>query len=1172
MAGTWTNVDPLVRFFCCDPQNGRFGPYVPLQERGENLQRTELLPGSMWRYRVVDETGLPVDLHVYAGLGDDVGLLWGLEARTLLQLGARGFVGLPESLDGGYISTEETSQIMPGVDGLAVIATRAADQSLADEDAAAYMARDLARAVRALARLAEALAELHAKGMIHGSLWPGAVYVTADPRVDNADVQCWLARFEMTSLLANHARLGHGKPFPEADATRYAAPELQGDIAATKPAQVAKADVYSLAAIATEWFAGELEEAPAESSQWAVLLKRAPRAPAVLTRLLLQMLDAPGARPEAIEVARRLREIERVLAAWSRDMAPAPPPHLLFYLPETARMLATRAWIAPPHATLEGRAATGRLIEADLRGGYLLYSPRGAAPFVSGNPEATSEARYVLIGQMAAWFCAPYREPRAFRLDPPRHDALVVKYFVEVPSRTLEALFRDNPRLNLPAVEVISLDVAQPVRESALTNRPSWAHLLDALPSPILPHDALFDEAIAWLLRYQSLVLYADCYACTLVDADGVEVQIDQERDTVWIHRDLLLSRYALAARNRPALGDFLTSLDADGSGVVELVGDVAGRPSPAEHRSLWFAERAIGPDRVALRPAAGSNTRPPERCWIRPAHHAATAAQLRSQIQASEELKRMPRLRSQLQTPRSRHVGGERWQSATVSLPSESAAAVEEMLAYSPFYALQGPPGAGKTTIAAKAVAAWLRANPNGRVLVSAQSNVALDALAERILAAIDEPAEDGRLGNRDAVLAWRPAVTDERVSPGMSNWTDQQLTDRVAHRIRAEVTSALATSLEPGLRTVLERWRRMLDEPGIMPELTRRLTRSANLVFATHAMSRPSVIRKGRERDLFDWAVVEDAARAWPTELLLPLTSAATWTLLGDHRQLPAYGRDRLDRFLDLLESDPTQEAAVPADRRNSYERVFDLFENYFENTSHAAMSERPLRRLTIQYRMAGPISQLVGESFYSVPGQDDASRSSGLLYGGPPRTSPVTAPAALAGRFLVWIDTHDHPGCQDEPFWVNRGEATLVAQLVASIRPPVDPRRPGQLAVLTPYRRQLDVLLATEPMMSGLAGTVHSFQGREAEIVVVSLVRDTQRGTKAHDQDRPWLGLGHLSQPQLVNVLLSRARSLLVLVGDFEHFARYERTVWGRICQTIRGQGAVVPASDLFASEED
>lgn len=1170
MAGTWTDVDPLVRFFCCDQQNGRFGPYVPLPGHGEDLRRTELLPGSMWRYRVVDETGLPIDLHVCAGLGDGAGLLWDLEARILLQLGARGFVGLPETLDGGYISAEEISQIMPGVDGLAVIATRAADQSLADKDATAYMAQDLARAVRTLARLAEALAELHAKGMVHGSLWPGAVYVTADPSADDADVQCWLARFEMTSLLANHARLGHGMPFPEGDATRYAAPELQGGTA-PKPAQVARADVYSLAAIATEWFAGELEVAPAESSQWSVLLKRAPRAPAVLTRLLLQMLDAPGARPDAIEVARRLREIERVLAAWSRDMGPAPPPHLLFYLPETVHMLAMRAWIAPPPATPEGRAATGQLIEADLRSGHLLYSPRGAAPFVSGNPEATSEARYVLIGQMAAWFCAPYREPHAFRLDPPRHDALVVKYFVELPSRTLEELFRDNARLDLPAVEVVSLDVAQPVRESVLTNRPSWAPLLDTLP-PVLPQDALFDEAIAWLLRYQSLVLYADCYACTLVDADGVEVQIDRTRDAAWIHRDPLLSRYALAARNRPALADFLTSLDADGSGVVELVGDAVGRPSPAEHRSLWFAERAIGPNRVSLRSAAGSNTRPPERCWIRPAHHAATAAQLRSQIQASEELKRMPRLRSQLHTPRSRHIGGKRWRSSTVSLTADAAAAVEEMLAYSPFYALQGPPGSGKTTIAAKAVATWLRANPNGRVLVSAQSNVALDALAERILAAIDEPAMDGRPANRDAVLAWRPAVTDERVSPGMSSWTDQQLTNRVARHIRAEVTSALATSLEPGLRTVLEHWRRMLDEPGIMPELTRRLTRLANLVFTTHAMSRPSVIRQGREGDLFDWAVVEDAARAWPTELLLPLTCATSWTLLGDHRQLPAHGRDRLDRFLDLLESDPAQEVAVPADRRNSYERVFDLFESYFEYSSHSAVQERPVRRLTVQYRMAGPISQLVGESFYSVFGQDDASRSSGLLYGGPPRTPSVTAPAALADRFLVWIDTHDHPGCQDEGFWANRGEAALVAQLVASIQPPVDPRRPGQLAVLTPYRRQLDLLRATQPMMSGLAWTVHSFQGREAEIVVVSLVRDTQRGTEAHDQDRPWLGLGHLSQPQLVNVLLSRARSLLVLVGDFDHFARYERTVWGRICRTIRGQGAVVPASDLFASEED
>lgn len=1174
MAGPRSDVDPLVRFFCCDRQNGRFGPYAPLRGRGEGARRTELLPGSVWRYRLVDEAALPVDLHVCTGLGDGGGLLWDLEARTLLQLGARRVAGLPEVLDGGYVCAEETSRVMPGVDGLAVVATRAADYSFTDEHAAAHMARDPALAVRVLARLAEGLAALHAQGIVHGSLWPGAIYVAAETVMDNADVECWLAHFEMASLLANHARLGNDAPSPGANGTRYTAPELRALTAAPKPNQVAQGDIYSLAAIAAGWFGGGLKEEPADVSRWAVLLERKPRAPALLTRLLLEMLDVPELRPDAAEVARRLRDVDQVVSA-SRDASPAQSPHLLFYLPDMGQALARLKWVASTPGTAEERSETASWIAADLRDGRLLYSPRGATPFVTGPLEATSEARYVLVGDRAAWFCTLYRELEfPGKLGPPSQQALVLKYFVQLPSEPLEALLRSNPRHHLPAVEAIPFDIARPLRESAVTNSPNWAPLLDALAPQIPADEALFDEAIDWLLRYQHSMLRARCYACALVDnGEAVEVRTDSIRDDEWVRRDTLLSHYARIPSNRPGLGDFLAGLYAEDPTLVQLTSDVGGRPAWAEYGSLWFAERA-GLDRVALRPADAGNRPPPSRCWIRPADDAAAEAQLRSQARAVEELRQMPLLRSQLREPRSIRIGSPAWLTATALLPRESATAIEEMLAYYPFYALQGPPGTGKTMIAAKAIAAWLRANPNGRVLVSAQSNFALDALAERVLAELGALSDDGRPVSGDPVLAWRPTPADGvRVSPAMRAWTSSPLADRVAHHARAEVAATLATSLEPRLREVLSRWQGMLNEPRVAQELADRLPRSANLVFATCAMCRPSVINPQQERDLFDWVVVEEAARAWPTELALPLTRAARWTLIGDHRQLPAYGRERLDRFLDLLESDPLQEVAVTADRRRAYARVFDLFQSLFDTEARPGAPRRPVRRLSVQYRMTGPISRLVGEAFYPVPGKVDSQPSSGLLYGGQPWTSPLSAPAALANRSLVWIDTHGRPECRDEPFWANPGEAALVARLVESMKPPIasaSGQAGHQLAVLTPYRRQLE-LLSQWPTLYGQAWTAHSFQGREAEIVVVSLVRDTQRAAERNDQDRPWLSLGHLSQPQLVNAMLSRARSLLVLVGDFEHFARYEQTVWGQICRTVLEENAIVPANDLFVPEE-
>ena len=68
---------------------------------------------------------------------------------------------------------------------------------------------------------------------------------------------------------------------------------------------------------------------------------------------------------------------------------------------------------------------------------------------------------------------------------------------------------------------------------------------------------------------------------------------------------------------------------------------------------------------------------------------------------------------------------------------------------------------------------------------------------------------------------------------------------------------------------------------------------------------------------------------------------------------------------------------------------------------------------------------------------------------------------------------------------------------------------------------------------PEYSSRIFSVHEFQGREADIVVASLVRDRVRGRNPHNN------LGHLAQPELVNVLFSRARRLLVVIGRFQHF---------------------------------
>jgi superfamily I DNA and/or RNA helicase len=231
-----------------------------------------------------------------------------------------------------------------------------------------------------------------------------------------------------------------------------------------------------------------------------------------------------------------------------------------------------------------------------------------------------------------------------------------------------------------------------------------------------------------------------------------------------------------------------------------------------------------------------------------------------------------------------------------------------------------------------------------------------------------------------------------------------------------------------------------------------------------------------------------------------------------------------------------------------------------------------------MSTQHRMRRPIAEVVSRVFYPASNQ--------LLPDGLPpgrlRTEveisplPLKAPAALAGEAVVWLDTSGVPDCSDdEPRWWNPGEARLAARLVERLRPRPVSHRNGYsgepLAVLTPYRHQARVLEGYGELRD-FVSTIHAFQGREADIVLVSLVRDQRHGPPG----APWSSLGHLTQRSLINVMMSRARKLLVIIGNFAHFANVDQEYrelgdlddgpfWGHLCTAVQLYGTVLPAQE-------
>lgn len=148
---------------------------------------------------------------------------------------------------------------------------------------------------------------------------------------------------------------------------------------------------------------------------------------------------------------------------------------------------------------------------------------------------------------------------------------------------------------------------------------------------------------------------------------------------------------------------------------------------------------------------------------------------------------------------------------------------------------------------------------------------------------------------------------------------------------------------------------------------------------------------------------------------------------------------------------------------------------------------------------------------------------------------------------GGHVVIVDCADGVEKRSESSRCNVLEAELCSQIVASLA-----RLGGlDIAVVTFYRAQVDLLrskIADQKLEMGehlQVDTVDAFQGREADVVVISTVR-----TGSH--------VGFLSEPRRINVALTRAKTLLIVLGRIETIKRDPLLrAWYSHCQKNRVQ---------------
>lgn len=509
------------------------------------------------------------------------------------------------------------------------------------------------------------------------------------------------------------------------------------------------------------------------------------------------------------------------------------------------------------------------------------------------------------------------------------------------------------------------------------------------------------------------------------------------------------------------------------------------------------------------------------------------------------------------------------------------------------PSFFVVGPPGVGKTKLATEFI--WRRYETTApRILLSSQGHDALDNLQSGTKDALAERGIDDAIIVRSPSFSRKKKTQDDAPivsSRYLGRLSQSRMVAQAPQGQRDRVT-ALATYKRPD--AVAAGQRRKRSSANFVPEDIRTGLRAmdnlvldgADIVIA--AANSSEIERLVEAREQFDWVIIEEAAKATGPELVGPMMLSNRRLLIGDHRQLPPFGADRIGKILNdhsLVETtlDIAEQyvgsllrngeieglralRAYPEKLREVGVLAYRLLEPFRfvveedEKRSKANASHRRVSAtLTEQRRMDPAIAEIVSKAFYGGDLTTAQKRRDEV----DTKPIPFTERAPLPVSPIVVVD-FPHVNAtgsrqrleRGRPRWHNPSEVESVVDVLRLVRPSGTGKKPT-LAVLSPYAAQVERL--TERIGTavksgdlghlrdfgsirddgqGFVGTVDSFQGSEADLVVMSLVRNNEgSGSSA---------LGFLRDRRRMNVAISRAKCKLVFVGSLQFLAEAVRGV--------------------------
>lgn len=479
---------------------------------------------------------------------------------------------------------------------------------------------------------------------------------------------------------------------------------------------------------------------------------------------------------------------------------------------------------------------------------------------------------------------------------------------------------------------------------------------------------------------------------------------------------------------------------------------------------------------------------------------------------------------------------------------------AIEKAVSNNVLY-VWGPPGTGKTATLGYIIANLL--NEGKRVLFVSNTNRAVDVGLINVLEALYEIEPTFNI--QQTTRFGEAALQDDRLDSILfDNQVKIKLDARKADAIQLSTTLDQYKKLQEQVDLMMIEGKDVpqkidlqcqllgdkVDREGGVIELEEKIEKLLNLN-ERYELKRKQLVATTMAKvctsELFynisyDAVVVDEASMAGvPYLLLMAAKSKKHLVIAGDPMQLPpiAITNDNEARF--FLE----QDIFTFVSKAESTEALFKWHDEHPEFTCF----------FDTQYRLRSDLAGVISSVFY------DGRLKSGqqIIDKGTKSSSVALVDSSKYGPYIE----QEKGGRGFQP--ANEVHLQLITQSVKKLtRKYAD----DSIGVIVPFRSSVYAVrnhLRDEGYRFVEVGTIHTFQGREKEVIIFDTVMsgELQNGALRHYSVRPFdENKNGLSVPRLLNVAFSRSKELLVVIADMQHVERiYGNKFLGKLLGAIK-----------------